>query len=107
MIQSYPETRGRLKKASVEAIRVVLLAPYLTEGTVVFHQHPGQPGAAGDFLPGRTKVSISKKVRCQLMLAKSRVVLNVTLFPPQATSDLEHVPFEIAAWEPLELSAEN
>lgn len=102
MIQSYPEVRSRFEKASSKSIQVVLLSPHMAEGTVVFHQHPDQSGGGGNFFPGRTKVSISEKTRCQLLLAKSRVLLNVTMFPSSETSTKEHFPFEIAAWEPLE-----
>ena len=102
MMQSHPEGRGGSKKTKAAAVPVVLLSPFRAEGTVVFHQHLGQPGARGDFFPGKTKVSISEKIRCQMLLAKSRIVLNVTLFPP-ATNEVAHFPFEVAAWEPMDL----
>lgn len=101
MIHSHPEVRDTFNKASFAAVPVVLLSPYMTEGTAVIH------GAGGDFFPGRTKVSITEKMRCQLLLAKSRIVLNVTLFPTPVTSDGEHFPFELVAWESLEQHTGN
>ncbi len=105
MIQRSPEARGRFDKTSANAVPVVLLSPHRAEGTAVFHQHPGQTASGGDFFPGRTPVSIPEKTRGQLLLAKSRVLLNVTLFPPPASDNGERFPFEIDAWEPMELPA--
>ncbi|WP_395739875.1 hypothetical protein [Prosthecobacter sp.] len=102
-----PEAKRRFHRDDPRAVRVVLLAPYMAEGTVVFHQDQAQPGAGGEFFPVQASVSIPEKTRCQLMLAKSRVVLNVTLHPPAAEGSSEPFPFEIAAWEPMELPAKK
>ncbi|WP_395752387.1 hypothetical protein [Prosthecobacter sp.] len=107
MTQSPPEAKRRFHRDDPTAVPVVLLAPYMAEGTVVFHQDRAHPGNSGDFFPSRTHVSISEKTRCQLLLAKSRVVLNVTLHPPATEGSPETFPFEIAAWEPMELPAKK
>lgn len=98
MIQSCPEIRGTFSKARFAAVPVVLLSPCIAEGSAVFH------GARGDFFPGKTKISITEKTQCQLLMAKSRIVLNVTMHPPTVADDAEPLSFELVEWESLEQS---
>lgn len=78
----------------------ILLTDQPIEGTVVFN---GQDRNRGNFFPSKISVSIYETKRIQLLMAKSRIVLNV-LISPQAEDEgnVEHYPFELAAWESLE-----
>ena len=102
------ELRESLSRTDQFISSATLIHPCLTEGTVVFDHAGEKPGVRGDFFPWSTKISISENERCQLLLAKSSVVLNVIMSPgPSERSEVLYYRFELVAWEPLAKSISN
>ncbi len=82
--------------------RAILITAHKVEGTVIFDQKGEEPVIRGDFIPSKTKISISENERCQLLLEKSNVVLNVRVSPGLSkTLGEEHFRFEVVVWEAM------
>ncbi len=97
------ELRESLRSTGQFVSKAILISPYKVEGTVIFDQKGEQPGMRGSFIPTNNKITISDNERCQLLLEKSNIVLNVRMSPgPSATSDADHFRFEVAVWEAME-----
>ena len=95
--------RESLRTTGQFVSRAILISPHKVEGTVIFDENGGQPGVRGSFIPTQTKISISENERCQLLLEKSNIVLNVRMSPSRSeTVDAECFRFELAVWEAME-----
>ncbi len=96
------EVREYLARTNSVSLRVVLQSPCWAEGSVIFDQPDEGAAIRGDFFPAKTKVVISEAVSGQFLLAKSSILLNVTLTPGRMKgTDVEHCRFEIVGWNPL------
>ncbi|WP_395747353.1 hypothetical protein [Prosthecobacter sp.] len=92
-----------LKTRNVQGTRAILLADQQVEGMAVFNGGDPSLTSGGTFFPSKVSLSIAGRQRSQLLLAKSRIVLNVILSPQPADEiPVQHFPFEVAAWESLE-----
>ena len=97
------ELRESLRRNDQFVSRAILISPHKVEGTVIFDEDGDQPGVRGHFVPTQTKISISENERCQLLLEKSNIVLNVRMSPGQTeTSDADYFRFELVVWESLQ-----
>ncbi len=96
------ELRELMRSTGQFVSRAILITPYKVEGTVIFDQNGDQPGVRGSFIPTKTRITIAENERCQLLMEKSNIVLNVRMSPVRSeTSDAEYFRFEIAVWEPM------
>ncbi len=97
------EVREYLLRTNSVSLRVVLLSPCHSEGRVIFDPSDEELSVRGDFFPHGTKVLLSESVRGQFLLAKSSILLNVTLTPGRMEkSDIEHCRFELVEWKSSE-----
>lgn len=95
--------RESLRKAGHFVSRAILITSHKVEGTVIFDSKGEGPVIRGDFIPSKTKISISENERCQLLLEKSNVVLNVRVSPGLSKAlGEEHYRFEVVVWETME-----
>lgn len=94
--------RESLRKNGHFVSRAILICSHKVEGTVIFDQAE-QPVIGGDFIPARGNVLIGDNERCQLLLEKSNVVLNVRMSRGRSkTLGEEHFRFEVVVWEAME-----
>lgn len=92
-----------LRSTRTTGAPALLLLDQPVEGTVVFNGHGKAVNERGEFFPSKVSVPLRERKRTQLLMAKSRVVLNVIISPqPEDGSTVEHLPFEMATWESLE-----
>lgn len=96
--------RDSLRKAGHFVSRAILIASHhKVEGTVIFDPKGEAPVIRGDFIPSQPKISISENERCQLLLEKSNVVLNVRVSPGLSKALGEnHYRFEVVVWEAMQ-----
>ena len=86
-----------LRRRSSIGLPAALLSPHWAEGTVIFDQSEETLSVRGDFFSNKSKVTMPEIQRCQLLLAESRIVLNVIMFPGKSEScNVEHFHFELA-----------
>lgn len=94
--------RDSLRKKGHFVSRAILLAPQKVEGTVIFDPKDGQAVLRGDFIPAQPGVSMAEGERCQLLLEKSNVVLNVRMSPGRSqVLGGDHFRFEVVVWEAM------
>ncbi|MBN8420110.1 MAG: hypothetical protein J0L73_14425 [Verrucomicrobia bacterium] len=94
--------RESLSKAGHFVSRAILITPQKVEGTVIFDQKDGQSVNRGDFIPSQPNVVIAENERCQLLLGKSNVVLNVRISRGRSRAlEEEHFRFEVVVWESM------
>ena len=97
------ELRESVRSTGQFVSKAILISPHKVEGTAIFDQKGEQPGICGSFIPTHAKITISENERCQLLLGKSNIVLNVRMSPGRSeTGDAEHFRFEVAVWEAME-----